>query len=277
MNKKDQLQSLLIKSSSRLMNDDIDNIKAYEAAFQDDISTVFPDKAWWEVCKCDIFGLFFFDRLEPYQVIKEIIDSIQPEFLTEQSINTKYVGINYEYTYIEHELPESVFRALELGTISDKQVVDTVKSVLKDKGIKYKQVKIEKYEVHIIISLDDYDMSFDESIENEIDNRLNGLIGNKNLNESLSSIADSINEFILDGDEEEYLELNHLDIIPLEVTKILKSLGFNESSGYSHSYKDKVTHIEITYYDDDFSTVVRLIINPETLEMNLHTTGNTED
>ena len=59
---KKELQKALVMKNLQLQSSGATNLKQYEIAFQDTIEGMFPDKCWWEVTDCDIFGKLFETR-----------------------------------------------------------------------------------------------------------------------------------------------------------------------------------------------------------------------
>lgn len=73
------LRTALIDKAERLGRSGTMDLKRYEAAFQDTIETLVPEKSWWEVTDCDIFNNLF-NTHDIMGTIDCIIDSLKPEY-----------------------------------------------------------------------------------------------------------------------------------------------------------------------------------------------------
>ena len=73
------LAKALFDANKRLKANHENNIKVYEKTFQDVIEKQFPEKSWWEVTDCDIFGSLFRGK-DPELTITEILKGVKKEF-----------------------------------------------------------------------------------------------------------------------------------------------------------------------------------------------------
>lgn len=78
-----KIQYQLEKALDELKFKGESNIKSFEIAFQNAIEEIVPDKAWWEVTDCDIFGHLFTER-NPDATIEAIISRLKPEYSAAQ-------------------------------------------------------------------------------------------------------------------------------------------------------------------------------------------------
>lgn len=78
----EDLRKALDDQALRLSMSGTMNLKEYEIAFQDAIERVFPDKSWWEVTDCNIFGTLFETR-DITETIECILRELKPEAIEE--------------------------------------------------------------------------------------------------------------------------------------------------------------------------------------------------
>ena len=114
----------LEKAADELYRRQESNIKAYEVAFQDVLEKMFPDKAWWEVCKLDIFNHLFTER-DPEATIEAIVDSLtyKVENYHEENDAVK----NDEPAEIITENIDNDDRKLE---ISRRKIIESLKQIV---------------------------------------------------------------------------------------------------------------------------------------------------
>ena len=77
-NQREKLAQNLFDKMIKLQKEHEKNIKAYEAAFQDVIEGVFPDKCWWEITECDIFT-HLMEHKDPEATVIEILKKLKED------------------------------------------------------------------------------------------------------------------------------------------------------------------------------------------------------
>lgn len=71
-----KLGNALGEKCNELMTSGATNLKEYEAAFQDVIEQIYPDKCWWQVTGCQIF-MHLLEHKDPTLTIMEILAQLK--------------------------------------------------------------------------------------------------------------------------------------------------------------------------------------------------------